>query len=98
MAGRREAERQRAKDEAYAKRRGGENQVALVHNKIKEENSQREHTVPLPRLCTALKFVILIIEHFKLHLDLICIKIHNHVDWLRAAMDFGEHSNPVWEY
>lgn len=28
-----------------------------------------------------------VIEHFRLHLDLICIEIHNHVDWLMATME-----------
>lgn len=43
------------------------------------------------------EFVILITEHFKLHLDPIYIQIHN-VDWLMSAITFGDFSNPVWEY
>lgn len=58
------------------------------------KKSTREHSESTYRTSAkavhASKFVILIIKHLKLHLDLIYMKIHSHYDWLMATMTFGE--------
>lgn len=66
------------------------------------KNKARENTestyCALARAAHCSQFVNSIVEHFELHLDLICIRIHYHVDWPMADINFGEYSNPVWEY
>ena len=78
--------------------RGGETRLAEVHFEIKPESTRDDGTVISAKTVLSSKFVILIIEHFMLHLDQIWISMKIHVDWLMVAMAFGEHSYPVWCY